>query len=231
MNSESQKRAASSVIWLQVSAGQGPKECGWVAAQVCQRILQSAHRAGVTAELVEYLAFDKALRNQDLIEPDAYLSGLIRLEGTAVQPFARTWAGSIKWQGESPYRPKHKRINWFVGVALVEMPAHKTVALEDLQRSVRVETMKSGGPGGQHVNKTNSAVRVTHLPTGIQLRVDSDRSQHRNRHLALERLQLLLAAGEAKADKTKDHSRWLEHFEVKRGNPLRLFAGATFTER
>lgn len=223
-------KPATQTVWLQLTAGQGPKECGWVVAQLCREVLKDACGLGLSAVVVESLAFDKALRKQDLIEADAYLSMLIRVEGKGADLFAGNWVGSIKWQGESMYRPKHKRINWFVSALVVEIPNVREIDIKDLQREVKVESMRSGGPGGQHVNKTNSAVRITHQPTGIQVRVEADRSQHRNRQLAMERLQMILADSSAKDEKAQDRARWKNHYQVKRGRPTRVFQGVGFDE-
>ncbi len=219
------------VAWLQLSAGQGPKECGWVVAQLMKSLLQEAQRHSIGAECVESLAFDKTLRKQNLIEPDALLSCLIRLEGEGVETYAQSWVGPIKWQCESPYRAKHKRCNWFVGVERVSVMGAKVIDLKRLAREVDVEATRSGGPGGQHVNKTSSAVRITHKPTGLQVRVESDRSQHRNRQLAMERLQIILASGEEAQSHALVRDRWLKHYQVKRGTPVRVFQGLDFKEK
>jgi peptide chain release factor len=221
------------IVWLQLTAGQGPKECGWVVAQLCYKIMQQAVKAKLIADKVEALAFDKALRNQDLVEPEAYLSVMVRLAGEGAKNFAAAWQGTIKWQGTSPYRPHHKRYNWFVAVIIINPPGKQTqsLGLQSLNKEVEFTSMRSTGPGGQHLNKTNSAVRLTHRPTGLQIRVDTDRSQHRNRQLALERLQLLLAAGSAKETQAQERLRWLNHYQVARGNPLRIFYGIDFIEK
>lgn len=216
---------------MQLTAGQGPKESGWVVAQLLRKVMGEACDNGLHGEIVESLAFEKTLRKQSLIEVDAYLSVLIRVEGEGAKLFGQSWSGSIKWHGESLYRPKHKRINWFVGVELIDIPDTKEVELKNLQKEVNFESMRASGPGGQHVNKTNSAVRITHLPTGIQVRVESDRSQHRNRQLAMERLQILLTKGCTEDDKAQERLRWLNHYQVKRGSPSRVFHGSKFIEQ
>lgn len=231
IKNSSNKKTNKEVVWLQLTAGQGPKECGWVVAQLQRKVIREAKTFSLKVELVESLAFEKNLRKQDLIEPDEFLSVLLRIEGEGASCFSKRWQGAIKWHGESPYRPKHKRINWFVGVESVELVNAQKVDMNKLQNEVRVESMRSSGPGGQHVNKTNSAVRVLHLPTGIRIRVDTDRSQHRNRQLAMERLSLILAAGFEKDEKESERLRWLNHYQVKRGNPTRTFVGSNFTER
>ena len=81
--------------------------------------------------------------------------------------------------------PHHKRKNWFVGIDVLE-PVDETGFNV---KEVRWDTMRASGPGGQHVNRTESAVRVTHLPTGVRATAMEERSQHRNRKLALARLK------------------------------------------
>jgi len=70
----------------------------------------------------------------------------------------------------------------------------ETLSDEELLAQCRVETFRAGGPGGQHQNTTESAVRLTHLPTGVKAVAREDRSQHRNRTVALERLRARLVA-------------------------------------
>lgn len=226
-----QKQPTSNdVAWIQLSAGQGPKECGWVVAQLTKKIMQTAQKEKLLSEVVEQLPFEKALRGQSLIEADAYRSIVLRLEGVEVGSFVQSWLGTVKWQGESHYRSKHKRINWFVGVELISQPMGDKFESSLKLSDIAVETMRSGGPGGQHVNKTNSAVRITHIPTGIKVRVESDRSQHRNRQLAMERLQQMLIMEEAGKEKTAICDRWLKHYQVERGSPVRIFQGFDFKD-
>jgi len=224
-----------SVTWLQITAGQGPKECGWVVAQVFRKICQEAKLQSLKLQLIETLAYDKMLRKQDMIEPDAYLSVLVRIEGQGAKAFSRSWAGDIKWHGESHYRPKHKRLNWFIGVVDIgsglNASLRSSVNEHQLKQEVSFEAMRSGGPGGQHVNKTSSAVRITHKPTGIKIRVEAERSQHRNKQLAMERLKMILEQGISERQKDQERNRWLNHYQVSRGNPLRTFIGSDFKEK
>jgi len=155
------------IIWLQITTGQGPRECGWVVAQVYQKIQQAAENKQINIQIVDYLPYEKVLRNQNMIEIDAYKSILLGVEGVSADTFATEWQGTVKWQGRSHYRPKHKRRNWFIGINMISLPEDSQIEIKHLQQEVVVEVMHASGPGGQHVNKTNSAVRIKHIPAGI----------------------------------------------------------------
>ncbi|WP_086934414.1 peptide chain release factor H [Agarilytica rhodophyticola] len=225
-----ERKNKKDIAWIQITAGQGPKECGWVVAQTAKVLLSECESKSIKCECVEYIAFDKMLRKQDLIYPDTFLSMIFRLEGYNLDKFLKNWHGSIKWHGESPYRPGHKRINWFVGVMPIVLSQSKKIDINKLLSQSQIEFIRSKGPGGQHVNKTNSAVRLTHRETGIQIRVDTDRSQHRNKQLALERLHILLSSAKDEDDKKREQQRWLNHYGVQRGKAIRTFKGPGFQE-
>jgi peptide chain release factor len=91
--------------------------------------------------------------------------------------------------------------------------------------------MRSSGPGGQHVNTTASAVRATHLPTGVSVVARDERSQHRNRALALARLAATLAGRADAREADLRHGRWKLHASLERGNARRVFLGPGFEER
>ena len=230
MNEHKKEKSASAAAWLQVTAGQGPKECGWVVAQVNRLILEEASTNKIRCEIVESHPFDKSLRKQDLVEIDAYRSVVIQLEGRHLDEFCRGWLGTIKWRGQSPYRPAHKRINWFVAVERMAVVDTDRAVLSSVEAEISFEATRSRGPGGQHVNKTSSAVRATHIPTGLTVRVEANSSQHRNRKLAVERIHRLLVARQLEASEKQCRDRWLQHAEVARGNPDRVFLGPMFKE-
>lgn len=111
-------------------------------------------------------------------------------------------------------RSARGRGRWFASVtALPPLPA--APALDP--RDVRITACRAGGPGGQAVNTTSSAVSALHVPTGVRVRAEDERSQHRNRALALARLAVALArAAEAEAGEAR-RERWLERRRVVRG--------------
>ncbi len=225
------------VVWLQISAGQGPRECAWVAGQVLRHMLQEARGRDLLMELIEMTCAGQHKVQSPLEAVDAVQSALIRLEGESAPAYAGSWVGTVKWHGKSPYRHGHKRRNWFVGVEKVTFDPPAATAMADLANEVSMAVLRSRGPGGQHVNKTNSGVRITHGPTGMQVRVDTDRSQHRNRQqatgnrqLALERLHMLLKTGAEDNAQQQNRDRWRLHYQVHRGNPVRTFTGLSFAE-
>ena len=93
------------------------------------------------------------------------LSSTMMAEGINLDAFISEWAGTILWIAQSPYRKYHKRKNWFVGVAAFAMQELLQWDIKD----VRLETCRSSGPGGQNVNKVETAVRGTHLPSACRL--------------------------------------------------------------
>ena len=205
-------------IWLQVTSGQGPDECCWVAARVAEAICKDASANGCKAELIEFAPAGK---------DGIFKSALISLSGDAVSDFIKYWTGTIQWIGQSMYRANHKRKNWYVGVEVFDVPGEKELSNQDL----KFESMRSSGPGGQHTNKTESAVRVTHVPTGLSAVSSDQRSQHMNKKLAVVRLYEKLGQLNQDSSRELSRQRWSEHSALERGNPVRAFAGSKFKEK
>jgi peptide chain release factor len=109
-----------------------------------------------------------------------------------------------------------------------DAPQGNTITLQD--KDLRFETLRASGPGGQHVNKTDSAVRATHLPSGLCVKVQTERSQHANKRLARALLAHKLASASADVINAAREARWLQHYDVERGNAGRVFKGIEFKE-
>jgi peptide chain release factor len=88
-------------------------------------------------------------------------------------------------------------------------------------RDLRFETLRAGGPGGQHQNTTDSAVRATHTPTGITVVCREERSQHRNKALAIRRLQTILELMAVKREEADRAALFLASKELERGNAVK----------
>ncbi len=212
------------MILLQLTANTGPEECCLAVRKALQVVLRECADAGVSTELLEQVPGDK---------PGNWRSVLLALEGDAALVVALRWRGSVQWCYPSPYRPGHKRKNWFIGADVFEPDAPLAAptaraALQD--KDLRFETLRASGPGGQHVNKTDSAVRATHLPTGLSVKVQTERSQHANKRLARALLAHKLAGMVSEATNAARTERWLQHYGVQRGNAGRVFKGEGFVE-
>lgn len=198
---------------LQLSAAHGPGECELAVAKALARLQQEAGIAGVAVEIVESQPGDAAGSWQSL---------LLTLDGEAAPALAERWSGSLLWVCASPLRPQHRRKNWFFGGRVFAPPPPLP------EGAVRFEAIRSSGPGGQHVNKTASAVRATHVASGISVKVQNGRSQHANRRLAIALIgQRLQEQAEARDDAQRAQRRQA-HYEVDRGNPRRVFRGIAF---
>ena len=204
--------------WLQVSAGYGPDECTWVVARLVAEILAQAEAAGVLAECVESVAGT---------QPGTLRSALIEIADD--EAFAEQWPGSVLWVGTSPYRPHHRRRNWFVQVVRVDAPDEQAApAWRDDE--LEVSMMRSGGAGGQNVNKRSTAIRVRHKPSGVEVVARNERTQIANRRAALARLALILRSRAEARRGAQQQAQWDAKGRIERGNPRRVFRGPAFSE-
>nr|WP_315474003.1 peptide chain release factor H [uncultured Rhodoferax sp.] len=209
------------MILLQLTANTGPEECCLAVRKALQLVLRECADTSVSVQLLEDVPGD---------QPGNLRSVLLALEGNAAHAVALRWRGSLQWSCPSPYRPGHKRKNWFIGAEVFEPDAPNTSeALQE--KDLRFETLRASGPGGQHVNKTDSAVRATHLPTGLSVKVQTERSQHANKRLARALLAHKLANAAANDANAARAERWLQHYGVERGNAGRVFKGEKFIEK
>ena len=195
--------------YIQITSGRGPAECCRVVSKVVEKMLKEAKQRGIYAEVVQ--------REEGEIDR-TLLSAVIFLAGDGLDAFTDSWEGTILWISQSPYRKYHKRKNWFVGVQCLPV-------FEENQwnaNNLRIQPLKASGPGGQHVNKTESAIRVTHIPSGISVTACDERSQLQNKKQAIERLKIKLAAYERKRESAFTQANWQNHNELERGNPVRV---------
>lgn len=144
---------------LQLSSGSGPAECELAVG----KLLKALQREFTGIEVLQKVPGQKA---------DCYRSVQI-----ACEKDLSFLQGSVKWICQSPYRPRHKRKNWFVDVSVCATVAHTEYDESD----VRIETFRSGGKGGQHVNKVETGVRAVHIPTGLAAVSTDARSQQMNK--------------------------------------------------
>ncbi|MGN6416525.1 MAG: peptide chain release factor H [Pseudobacter sp.] len=200
-------------IIIQISAGRGPVECSRVVALLKEKIMKQALRANIKIEELDSTAGP--------VKGTLY-SVTLQASGSRLDLFSREWRGTVKWVGQSPYRKNHKRKNWFAGISIFnvqELPAWDP-------RDVRFETCRASGPGGQNVNKVETAVRGIHIPSGIQVLAMDSRSQLQNRKLCLERLHAKVMAWQMEQLMQQQQERWQLHNVLERGNEVKTITEA-----
>ena len=201
---------------LQLTSGRGPSECCWVVAKVLKKMLTEAKQLGLETEVLHRI---KGAKNGTLV------SAVLEISGNEVRKFISDWVGIIQWVGRSSYRKLHKRKNWFIGVNLLEFSSAK---YEMKPTDLKFETCRSSGAGGQHVNKVESSVKLTHLPTGISTTCSVSRSQYQNKKKAKEKLSKLLQIKALEQRQIEASTYWQAHNKLRRGNPIKIFHGTDF---
>ncbi len=194
------------MILLQLSAGQGPEECCKAVALAFRGLNEECTNSGVNINVIEQQK-----------SKHGFKSLLLQLSGNGALCLSQSWSGAMLWKCQSPFRPKHKRKNWFFSGHLFEVNEDK------LDTAIRYQACRSSGAGGQHVNTTDSAIRATHIETGVSVRVESERSQHANKRLARALIFKKLEEVKQESMCQEEKQRWLQHSQLERGNPKRIF--------
>lgn len=190
---------------IQISSGQGPVECELA---VCRLYESLKKEYPDIKELSSHTSRFSDCCTSILFETEEDLS---ELEGT------------IQWICQSPYRPNHKRKNWFVDISII--PEQEIICTD---QQIQFERFHCGGKGGQNVNKVETGVRLKHIPTGITVTSTSERSQLLNKKDALEKLNAILKNKQLEQQKLQINSAWQEHHQIVRGNPVRVYKGKAF---
>lgn len=199
--------------YIQVTSGRGPVECCRVVVLVMQKLAEHSKQLGLEVELVEH---------EDGPEDGCMFSATLSVSGDNIEKLRSEWEGSVLWVAlKNSFRPWHRRKNWFVGVHFFKPLKSDTIS----ERDITYETLRSSGPGGQNVNKVETAVRATHNPSGISVLAADLRSQVQNKKLAFERLTMKLSAIEEAKQMQQTHDVWMNHNTLERGNPVKKFKG------
>ena len=199
-------------MWIQISSGKGPDECELAVSLFFKTFENECKLSGIDVKVLDAVPGNIA---------GNYKSILLSVTG---QSKDKLQSGTIQWICKSPYRPNHKRKNWFINLEVFEEP--EMLFFSD--KEIKFESMRSSGPGGQNVNKVETAIRAIHLPTGLTVTASEERSQYLNKKLAVARLVNLLNAQNEKNLKSLEKSLWMQHNLLIRGNPIRTYEGEKF---
>jgi peptide chain release factor len=199
--------------YIQITSGRGPVECCRVVVLVMNKIIKQAKSLGYEVEVVEH---------EDGSNDGCMFSATLAIEGDNIFSLKSEWEGSVLWVAQkNPFRPWHRRKNWFVGVHFFKPLQAGTINDSD----ITYETLRSSGPGGQNVNKVETAVRAIHVSSGTTVLASDMRSQSQNKKLARERLIMKLSAAEETKQLQQTHDVWMNHNTLERGNPVKKFKG------
>jgi len=197
-------------IDIQAGAG-GTEACDW-ASILMRQYLRYCERKGFKAEILE--------------ESDGDVAGIksasLKIDGEYAYGFLRTETGVHRLVRKSPFDSANGRHTSFASI-FVYPEVDDSIEIDINPADIRTDTYRASGAGGQHINKTDSAVRLTHLPTGIVVQCQSDRSQHRNRAEAMSMLKSRLYEHELRKRQAEQDKLEATKTDVGWGHQIRSY--------
>ncbi len=198
--------------FIDIQSGSGGTEAQDWANMLLRQYLRWGEAQGFKAELIEASAGDVA----------GIKSATVKFTGEYAFGFLRTETGVHRLVRKSPFDSGNRRHTSFASLfAYPEID--DSVEVEINPADLRIDTYRASGAGGQHVNKTDSAVRITHEPTGIVVQCQSDRSQHRNKDAAMSMLKARLYEHEMQIRRSEQQAQEDEKSDIGWGSQIRSY--------
>ncbi|BCX18125.1 MAG: peptide chain release factor 2 [Geminicoccaceae bacterium] len=198
--------------YLEVNAGAGGTEsCDW-AEMLLRMYLRWAEKHGYDVEWVEETPGEEA----------GIKSATIKIKGENAYGWLKTESGVHRLVRISPFDSQARRHTSFASVWVYPVIDDR-IQIEINEKDLKIDTYRASGAGGQHVNRTDSAVRITHLPTGIVVACQNDRSQHRNRAMAMDMLRARLYELELQKRRAEQAATEAQKTDIGWGHQIRSY--------
>ncbi len=206
----------NAILTLHAGAG-GTESCDW-AGMLFRMYQKWADKKGFTTELIDFLEGDEA----------GYKSVTLQVNGLHAYGYLKAEKGVHRLVRLSPFNANNKRQTSFVSCDV--MPdIEKDMGVEINDDDIRIDIFRSSGAGGQHVNKTSSAIRITHLPTGIVVQCQNERSQFQNKDKAMQMLKAKLYLLKEQENADKESGIRGEVKDINFGNQIRSYVLQPYT--
>ncbi|MGE0251361.1 MAG: peptide chain release factor 2 [Dongiaceae bacterium] len=204
--------ADANACYIEINAGAGGTESqDW--AQMLERMyVRWAEQHGYKIDILEESTGEQA----------GIKSATLQVNGDFAYGWLKTESGVHRLVRISPFDANARRHTSFASVWVYPV-IDESIDIEILDKDIQVDVMRASGAGGQHVNKTSSAVRMTHMPTGIVVKCQSDRSQHRNRTMALQMLKARLYEAELQKREAAHQAQHEAKTDIGWGHQIRSY--------
>ena len=206
----------NAILTLHAGAG-GTESCDW-ASMLCRMFQRWAEKKGFQVEMLDFLDGDEA----------GYKSVTLQINGENAYGYLKSEHGVHRLVRISPFNAAGKRQTSFVSCDV--MPdIEEDIDIEVADEDIRIDTYHAGGAGGQHINKTSSAIRITHFPTGIVVQCQNERSQHMNKDKAMQMLKAKLYLLKQQENMDKANGIRGESKEIGWGSQIRSYVMQPYT--